>query len=137
MRRRAMVDSFLKKIQLEFTLVGFGLFALGWYETYQSSASFSHVESIVEDIQCGVSSIQSDIGELKSIVLTSFDQLQAASDVFRQRMVELETFVAITDVHQGAKYRQIMSSYKTMVGRSDILYSRLDTILRKKFGFSY
>jgi len=52
-------------------------------------------------------------------------------------MVELETFVAITDVHQGAKNRQIMSLYKTMVGRFDILYCQLDTILRKKFGFSY
>lgn len=123
-------------IQLEFTLVGFGLSALRWYETYQSSDSFSHVESVVEDIQCGVLSIQSDIGELKSIVLTSFDPLQAASDVFRQRMVELETSIAITNVHQGAKYRQMVSFYKTMVGRFDVLYSWLDTILKKKFGFS-
>ena len=90
----------------------------------------------VKDIQCVLSSIQFYMDELKSIVLTSFDQLQAASDVFRQRMVELETSVAMTDVCRGVEYRQVVSLYKTMVGRFDVRYSRPDTILKKKFGFS-
>ena len=53
MRSRAMGDFFLKKremlkkLQLEFSMVGFGLSALGWYESYKSSASFRRVEYVV------------------------------------------------------------------------------------------
>ena len=56
-RSKAMVDSFLKqreklkKLQLEFIVAGFGLLALGWYDAYQFSVSFGHVEFVVVDIQ--------------------------------------------------------------------------------------
>ena len=132
-----MVDSFLKqreklkKLQLQFTVAGFGLSALGWYEAYQSNVSFGHVEFMVVDIQRQVHDIHFNIGGLKSTISTSFDQLQAASNVFRWKMVELEASVAMADMHQEAEYRQILS----LVVRSDVRYSRPDTILKKKFRF--
>ena len=132
-----MVDSFLKqreklkKLQLEFTVAGFGLSALGWYQAYQSSVSFGYVKFVVVDIQRQVHDIHSNVGGLKSTISTSFDQLQAASNVFRWKMVELETSVAVADMHQEAEYRQILS----LVVRSDVRYSRPDTILKKKFRF--
>ena len=43
----------------------------------------------------------------------------------------------MTDVHQGAEYRQMVSLYKTMVARSDVRYSQFDTILKKKFEFFF
>ena len=52
-----MIDSFLKQreklknLQMKFTVTGFGLSALGWYETFQSSVSFGHVEFVVVDIK--------------------------------------------------------------------------------------
>ena len=51
-------------------------------------------------------------------------------------MVEFEIFVAMTNVRHGVEYRQMVSLYKTMVGRSDIRYGWPDTIPRKIFGFS-
>ena len=45
-------------------------------------------------------------------------------------MVELEASVAMADMHQEAEYRQILS----LVVRSDVRYSRPDTIPKKKFG---
>ena len=72
-----------------------------------------------------------NIDGLKSTISTSFDQLQAASNVFRWKMVELEASVAMADMHQEAEYRQILS----LVVRSDVRYSRPDTILKKKFRF--
>ena len=137
-----MVDSFLKqreklkKLQLQFTVAGFGLPALGWYEAYQSNVSFGHVEFghvefVVVDIQRQVHDIHFNIGGLKSTISTSFDQLQAASNVFRWKMVELEASVAMADMHQEAEYRQILS----LVVRSDVRYSQPDTIMKKKFRF--
>ena len=72
-----------------------------------------------------------NVGGLKSTILTSFDQLQTASDVFHWKMVELEASVAVADMNWEVKYRQILS----LVVRSDVRYSRPDTILKKKFGF--
>ena len=131
-----MVDSFLKqreklkKLQLEFIVARFGLLALGWYDAYQSSVSFGHVEFVVVDIQRQVHGIHSNVGGLKSTISTSFDQLQATSDVFCWKMVELEASVAVADMHQEAEYWQILS----LVVRSDVRYSRPDTIPMKKFG---
>ena len=132
-----MIDSFfkqrekLKKLQIEFTVVGFGLSTLGWYQAFQSSVSFGHVEFVVVDIQRWVNDMHSNVGGLKSTISTSFDQLQTASDVFRQKMAELEVFMALADMNREAKYRQILS----FVIRFDVRYSRLDTILKMKFGF--
>ena len=75
--------------------------------------------------------IHFNIGGLKSTISTSFDQLQAASNVFRWKMVELEASVAMADMHQEAEYRQILS----LVVRSDVRYSQPDTIMKKKFRF--
>ena len=50
-RSKVMIDSFLKqreklkKLQMEFTVVGFGLSALGWYEAFQSSVNFVMLNS--------------------------------------------------------------------------------------------
>ena len=83
-----MIDSLLKKrkklknLQMEFTVAGFGLLALGWYETFQSSVSFDRVEFVVVDIQRWVNDMHYNVGGLKSTISTSFDQLQTASDVF-------------------------------------------------------
>ena len=132
-----MIDSFfkqrekLKKLQIEFTVAGFGLSTLGWYEAFQSSVSFGYVEFVVVDIQRWVNDMHSNVGGLKSTISTSFDQLQTASDVFRQKMAELEVFMALADMNREAKYRQILS----FVIRFDVRYSRLDTILKMKFGF--
>ena len=132
-----MIDSLLKKrkklknLQMEFTVAGFGLLALGWYEAFQSGVSFGNVEFMVVDIQRWVNDMHSNVGGLKSTISTSFDQLQTASDVFRQKMAELEVFMALADMNREAKYRQILS----FVIRFDVRYSRLDTILKMKFGF--
>ena len=75
--------------------------------------------------------IHSNVGGLKSTISTSFDQLQAASNVFRWKMVELEASVVMADMHQEAKYRQILS----LIVRSDVRYSRPDTIMKKKIRF--
>ena len=56
----------------------------------------------------------SNIDGLMSTISTSFVQLQTASDVFRWKIAELETSVAMTDMNQEAKYRQIL----TLVVRS-------------------
>ena len=132
-----MIDSFfkqrekLKKLQIEFTVVGFGLSTLGWYEAFQSSVSFGYVEFVVVDIQRQVNDMHSNVGGLKSTISTSFDQLHTASDVFRWKMAELEVSMALADMNREAKYRQILS----FVVRFDVRYSRLDTILKMKFGF--
>lgn len=105
----------LKKLQLEFSMARFGLSALVWYESYMSSASFRRVEYVVGCIQPGVDNIREVYGDIKPIVLTSFDQLQVASDVYRWRMVELEASVAIANTHQEAEYREILSLNKAMV----------------------
>ena len=137
MRSKAMINSFLKqreklkKLQMEFTITRFGLLAHRWYEAYQSSVSFGHVEFVVVDIQHWVNDMHSNVGGLKSTISTSFDQLQTASDVFRWKMAKLEAFIAVADMNREAKYRQIMS----LVVRFDVRYSRSDTILKKKFGF--
>ena len=84
-----MIDSLLKKrkklknLQMEFTVAGFGLSMLGWYEAFQYSVSFGHVEFVVEDIQRWVNDMHSNVGGLKSTISTSFDQLKIAFDVFR------------------------------------------------------
>ena len=78
-RRKAMIDSFLKqreklkKLQTEFTVAGFRLSALGWYEAFQSSVSFGHVEFVVVDIPRWVNDMPSNVGGLKSTISTSFD----------------------------------------------------------------
>ena len=119
-----MIDSFqkqrekLKKLQTEFAVAGFGLLAHGWYEAFQSSVSFGHVEFVIVDVQCWVNDMHSNVGGLKSTISTSFDELQTVSDVFRLKMVVLETSVVIADVNRGAKYRQILS----LVDRSLILF---------------
>ena len=74
-----MIDSFqkqrekLKKLQTEFTVARFGLSAHGCYEAFQSSVSFGHVEFVVVDIQRWVNDMHSNVGGLKSTILTSFD----------------------------------------------------------------
>nr|XP_023926813.1 uncharacterized protein LOC112038245 [Quercus suber]POE92614.1 hypothetical protein CFP56_62609 [Quercus suber] len=121
----------LKELQMEFIVVRFGLSALGWYEPYQSSVSFGHVEFVVMDIQGWVNDMHSNVGGLKSTILTSFDQIQTTSDVFRSKMAKLEASVVVANMNREAKYKQILS----LVVRSDVRYSRPDTILKKKFGF--
>ena len=64
---------------------------------------------MVVDIQRWVNDMHSNIGGLKSTISTSFDQLKTASDVFRWKMAELEASIAMTDMNQEAKYRQILS----------------------------
>ena len=110
-----MIDTFLKQreklknLQMKFTVTGFGLSVLGWYEAFQSSASFGHVEFEVVDIKRWVNDMHSIVGGLKSTISTSFDQLQTASDVFRWKMAELEVSVVMTHMNREAKYRQILS----------------------------
>ena len=88
-RSKAMIDSFLKqrqklkKLQIEFIVAEFGLSTLGWYEAFQYSVSFGHVEFVVEDIQRWVNDMHSNVGGLKSTISTSFDQLKTTFDVFR------------------------------------------------------
>ena len=123
-RSKAMIDSLLKKrkklknLQMEFTVAGFGLLALGWYETFQSNVSFDRVEFVVVDIQRWVNDMHYNVGGLKSPISTSFDQLQTASNVFHWKMAELQASVAMTDMNREAKYRQILS----LVVRSLILF---------------
>jgi len=141
MRRRAVVISFLKqreklkKLELEFSLAGFGFSVLG---LYRSSISFDHVEVEVMDIQARVHDIDSNVGEFKSDVSIPFGQLQSAFNVFRCRMAELEASVTLADTRRKAEYKQILSSvFRSDIryGRPDIRYSRPDTILKKKFRF--
>ena len=68
---------------MKFTVAGFGLSVLGWYETFQSSVSFGHVEFVVVDIKRWMNDMHSNIDGLMSTISTSFVQLQNASDVFR------------------------------------------------------
>ena len=76
---KATIDSFLKqgeklkKVQIELTVAGFWLSALGWYEAFRSSVSFGHVEFVVVDIQRWVNDMHSNVGGLKSTISTSFD----------------------------------------------------------------
>ena len=110
-----MIDFFLKQreklknLQMKFTVTGFGLSVLGWYEAFQSSVSFGHVEFVVVDIKRWMNDMHSNIDGLMSTSSTSFVQLQNASDVFRWKMAELEASIAMTDMNQEAKYRQILS----------------------------
>ena len=50
---------------MEFTVVGFGLSGLGWYETFQSGVSFGHVEFVVVEIRHWVNDMHSNVGGLK------------------------------------------------------------------------
>ena len=74
-----MIDFFLKQreklknLQMKFTVAGFGLSALGWYEAFQSSVSFSHVEFVVVDIIRWVNDMHSNVSGLMSTISTFFD----------------------------------------------------------------
>ena len=144
MRRRAVVISFLKqreklkKLQLEFTLAGFGLSVLGLYESYKSSISFDHAGVVVVDILARVHDTNSNVGELKSDVSIPFGQLQSAFDVFHCRMAELDASVTLANARREAEYKKILSSVgrpDIRYSRPDIRYSRPDAIMKKKFGF--
>ena len=138
-RSKAMVDSYLKqreelkKLQLEFTVAGFGLALLGWYEAYKSSVSFGRVEFVALDTQRWVDNMHANVGGLKSTISTTFDQLHTASDELRWKMAELKASVAVADMNREVEYREISS----LVVRSDVRYNRPDTILKKKFQFFY
>lgn len=110
----------------------FGLSALVWYESYMSSASFRRVEYVVGCIQPGMDNIREVYGDIKPTILTSFDQLQVASNVYRWRMVELEASVAIVNTHQEAEYREILSLNKAMVCQFEVRHSQPNTIIMKK-----
>lgn len=114
----------------------FGLSALVWYESYMSSASFRRVEYVVGCIQPGMDNIREVYGDIKPTILTSFDQLQVASNVYRWRMVKLEASVAIVNTHQEVEYREILSLNKAMVCQFEVRHSQPDTIImKKKLGF--
>ena len=78
-KSKAMIDSFLKqrqklkKLQMESTVDGFGLSALGWYEAFLSSGSFGNVVFVAADIQLWVNDMHFNVGGLESTNSTSFN----------------------------------------------------------------